>query len=298
MEYRWKRVWKVCSWILALTSSFYVNFAIGEGHAEDRGLLPTGADNDQIIQQLANMICDPSSSFFVLHGVGLDDLRVILDKHGLQSSMPIDLCRQALCHHVLNGHCAKADGEQCRCIVGHFQPGALAPRLSSAMLDIISKPDFPLDVIRTICGGLGFHYSSVGERPCLKCELQKRHSQLLTRRAEAPVNFFKHFERSTKMEFLAHAGAHGLSCSGSTDDIRILLAHHFTCGECSKNAPTMKACSDARDAAQGMIFKLIPLQLHHIISLENDWYLRLYFVNRVSGLMLWWTCQHAHNIVN
>ena len=93
------------------------------------------------------MICDPSSSSFVLRGVGLDDLRVILDKHGLQSSMPIDLCRQALCHHVLNGHCAKADGEQCHCIVGCFQPGTLAPCLSSAMLDIISKPDFPLDVI-------------------------------------------------------------------------------------------------------------------------------------------------------
>ena len=40
--------------------------AVGEGHAEDCGLLPTGADDDQLIQQLANMICDPSSSSFVL----------------------------------------------------------------------------------------------------------------------------------------------------------------------------------------------------------------------------------------
>lgn len=155
----------------------------------------------------------------MLHGIGVDDLQVILDKHGIQSNVSIDLCHQVLCHHVLNRHCAKADGEQCHHIVGHFQPGTIAQHLSSMMLDIISKPDFPLDVIQTICAGLSYHYSDVGKHPYLKCELQKRHSQLLTHYVEAPVNFFKHFEQSTKMELLAHAGAHGLLCLGSTDEI-------------------------------------------------------------------------------
>jgi hypothetical protein len=52
------------------------------------------------------------------------------------------------------------------------------------------------------------------------------------------------------MELLTHAGAHGLSCSGTTDEIRTLLVDHFTRGECSKNAPIMEACSDVRDIAR------------------------------------------------
>jgi hypothetical protein len=63
------------------------------------------------------------------------------------------------------------------------------------------------------------------------------------------VDFFKHFERSTKMELLTHAGAHGLSCSGTTDEIRTPLVDHFTRGKCSKNAPIMEACSDVCDIA-------------------------------------------------
>jgi hypothetical protein len=148
---------------------FFVTFGIGNAHAKEEVLSPMGADNDQFIEQLVKMICDPLSSSFVLHGVGLDDLRVILNEHGVQSNVSIDLCRQAFCHHVLNGHCVKADGEQCHLIVGRFSPGVVAQRLSSAMLDIISKPDFPLDVIRTICAGLGYQYSGVGERLYLTC---------------------------------------------------------------------------------------------------------------------------------
>jgi hypothetical protein len=207
-------------------------------------------DDDQFLDHLVKMICDPSSSSFVLRGVGLDGLRVILNEHGIQPHMSVDLCRQALCHHILNGLCGKADGEQCRPIVGRYHPCAVAQHLSSALLDIISNPNFPLDVIRTICAGLGYHYSGVGERQYLKYEVQKRHSQLLTHSVNAPVDFFKRFERATKQELLAHAGAHGLTCSGSTDEIRTLLAGHFTRGECSKNAPVMEACSDVRDAAQ------------------------------------------------
>ena len=80
--------------------------------------------------------------------------------------------------------------------------------------------------------------------------MQKRHSQLLAHGANAPVNFFKHFECAMKWELLAHAGAHGLSCSGSMDEIQTLLAGHFTWGECSKNAPVMEVCSEVHDAAQ------------------------------------------------
>lgn len=49
---------------------------------------------------------------------------------------------------------------------------------------------------------------------------------------------------------MAHAGAHGLSCSDSTDEIKTLLAGHFTQGECSKNAPVMEVCSDICDVIQ------------------------------------------------
>ena len=90
----------------------------------------------------------------------------------------------------------------------------------------------------------------MGKHPYLKCELQKRHSQLLTCRVEVPVNFVKHFECSTKMELLAHVGVHGLSCLGSSDEIWTLLADHFTQGHCSKSAPTMEACSEVCDSVQ------------------------------------------------
>jgi hypothetical protein len=196
------------------------------------------------------MICDPSSSSFVLRGLGVDDLRAILEKHAIKFDMTIDHCRRALCHHILNGLCGKGDGEQCRLFVGRYQPHIIAQRLSSVLLDLISKPEFPLDVIRTVCAGLGYRYSGVGERLYLKRELLKRHDRLLTHSTETPIDFFKHFERITKTDLLAQAGAHGLSCSGSTDEVRTLLADHFTRGECSKNAPTMKACSDVRDVAQ------------------------------------------------
>lgn len=135
----------VCCLIFVLAS--YVKFGIGNVHAEDRDLSPMGLDNDQFIKQLVKTVCDPLSSSFVLHGVGLDDLWVILNEHGIQPNVLIDLCCQALCHHILNGHCAKADREHCHLIVGHFPPGIVAQCLSSTMLDIILKPDFPLDVI-------------------------------------------------------------------------------------------------------------------------------------------------------
>lgn len=90
----------------------------------------------------------------------------------------------------------------------------------------------------------------MGEHLYLTCELQKRHSQLLTHHVEAPVDFFKHFDHSTETELLAYAGTHGLSCSGSTDEMWTLLADHFTRGKCSKNALIMEACSDVCGIAQ------------------------------------------------
>jgi hypothetical protein len=125
--------------------------------------LPSVMDDDQFIDHLTKVICDLLSSSFVLRGVGVDDLQVILEKHGIQSDMTIELCCQALCHHILNGLCSKADGEECRLIVGCYQPGIVAQCLSSALLDLVSKPDFPLDVIHTVCAGLGYCYSGVGE---------------------------------------------------------------------------------------------------------------------------------------
>jgi hypothetical protein len=137
-------------------------------------------DDDHFIDRLTNMICDTLSPSFVLCGVGVDDLRAILEKHGVEFNMTIDLCRRALCHHILNGLCAKGDGEECRLIVGRYQPHIVGQHLSSALLDLISKPDFPLDVICTVCAGLGYCYSGVGERQYLKCALQKRHDRLFT----------------------------------------------------------------------------------------------------------------------
>lgn len=55
IESGWMSVQKICQLIFALAS--YANFATGNGHAEDTDLSPMGADDDQIIEQLANMIC-------------------------------------------------------------------------------------------------------------------------------------------------------------------------------------------------------------------------------------------------
>jgi hypothetical protein len=91
---------------------FVDEFFIDDMHVEEVALSPTGIDNDHFIAEMVKMICDPLSSYFILHGVKIDDLRVILNKHGIQSNMSIELSRQTLCHHILSGHCVKADGEQ------------------------------------------------------------------------------------------------------------------------------------------------------------------------------------------
>ena len=108
---------------------------------------PMAVDNDQFLDHLMKMICNPASSSFVLCGVGLDGLWVILNEHGIQPHMSVNLCHQSLCHHILNGLCGKANGEQCRPIVGCYHPSAVAQHMSSALLDIISNINFPLDVI-------------------------------------------------------------------------------------------------------------------------------------------------------
>ena len=65
-------------------------------------------------------------------------------------------------------------------IAGHYWSGALAELMSSALLDVISEPNCPLDVIQAVCAGLGLHYSGMGEQPYLKAELSRRHNHLLS----------------------------------------------------------------------------------------------------------------------
>ncbi|KAF8227938.1 hypothetical protein L208DRAFT_1379572 [Tricholoma matsutake] len=118
--------------------------SMNANHALPRSL---AMDDNEVLAHLMKTISDLSSPLFVLYGAGIDDLQATLDKHGIHYEYnPLsDSCQQLLCHHILNGMCAKADGKHCQAIAGHYWSGKLAQLLSSTFLDAISEPNFPLD---------------------------------------------------------------------------------------------------------------------------------------------------------
>jgi hypothetical protein len=56
--------------------------------------LSLAMDDDGAIAHLLKTICDPSSASSVLYGVGVDDLRAMLDKHSIcyEYNLSIDSC--------------------------------------------------------------------------------------------------------------------------------------------------------------------------------------------------------------
>jgi hypothetical protein len=97
-----------------------------------------------------------------------------------------------------------------------------------SILKQCTSATFPLPVLRKLCSALGYHHHGIGEHTHLIDDLQKWHSVLVAAPVDSPFDFFRHFEQASKLDLSAQAGAHGLSCAGSTDVIRTMLADHFT----------------------------------------------------------------------
>jgi hypothetical protein len=109
---------------------------------------------------LFETLCDQSSSYFALHGASPHLMQNMLASHCIPfSGLSYNLCHQALCHHLINGLCACGSGSLCALVSGGLPPLSFALLVGEKILEVVSDPLFPLQILQQIALGLGFHSS-------------------------------------------------------------------------------------------------------------------------------------------
>ena len=195
-------------------------------------------------------LCDDSSPYFAMLGASPRLLQDILASHCIPfSGLSYDSCREALSHHMLNGLCARRHGSLCSLVSGVLHPGPFTILVTQTVLQVVTQPSFPLNILRQICLGLGFRSSGARERSELITLFQQHAQGLESAKPGDPSDFFVRLESATKGDLLARAAAHGLPCAGTLADIRADLSEHFFTGACLDRRSDMVACRATCDAA-------------------------------------------------
>lgn len=182
---------------------------------------------------LFGTICYDDSPHFVMNGTSHAALNGVLSDHGIPYwDLEYDFCHQALCHHLLNGLCVKQAGPACIAVAGSASLDGLVAITSSTLLTLFRDESFSLCLLHDICSGLGLRASRSDERAVLAAGIQTRASQGNVKEDVSIHSALCGPDKLSKPELLVRAAAHGLTCSGSSSDIRAVLEAHLLGGEC------------------------------------------------------------------
>lgn len=195
-------------------------------------------------------ICDTESSRFVMLGRSTQTVHHALSDHGiLYDGLSFDLCRQALCHHLVNGLCSshRSSSSLCSVVAGSCSPDLLVTTISSVLLTLAGDPSFSLILLREICVALGIRASGSSERHHLLTALEARHAALSIRPSHSLHSVLFGVAELFKPQVLACAAAHGLTCAGTVSEIQAVIYEHMFQGECASTGDTYAGCHDVQD---------------------------------------------------
>ncbi|KAF8225898.1 hypothetical protein L208DRAFT_1380472 [Tricholoma matsutake] len=168
-----------------------------------------------------------------------------LNAHGLVfEGLSFELWRQALCHHLLNGLCARQQAPTCLVTAGSYSASQLLHTVSSSLYDLAFQISFPLPLLREICNALGLHMAGRDERDFLLSGLEVQSILAANTAGMSCTSSFLGLNIMRKPALLALAASHGISCAGSVDDLRGILWQHFIKGECAFLPDLQAACQD------------------------------------------------------
>jgi hypothetical protein len=198
---------------------------------------------------LFGTICDTDSLHFVMFGRSSQTVYRALSDHGIpKDGLSYDLCRQALCHHLLNGLCARQQGQTCGLVAGSCTVNELVRTISLQFLELCQRPEFSLSLFREICAGLGIRSHGDGERQALLVVCEAWCAVLATCPDTTLHSALFHLEMFSKSEALACAASHGLTCSGTVASVKMAVYEHVFEGACTAAEPDFSACHAVQDS--------------------------------------------------
>jgi hypothetical protein len=119
------------------------------------------------------------------------------------SRLSYNLRYQALCHHLVNGLCARSSGSLCILVLGGLPPSLFALLVGKKILEVVSDPLFLLQILQQITLGLRFHSSGDQERSDSLSSFRAHNHRLSALSHEKPSNFFLGLETASKAHLLA-----------------------------------------------------------------------------------------------
>ena len=181
-----------------------------------------------------SLICDPSSSCFVLGGSSSAVVNA-LRLHGVMyEGLNGEARRAALIHHLFYGHCHHRSSTECRAVAQmSTSMASLAASLSEEVLVLFRRSELSSRLFEDLCLLLGFRKDQTRSESKLVAFYEHRLEMLHNPREFYQLsNFISNYDNMDRSTLMSLCGAHGLSSHGTNTDLRDRLFRHICGGRC------------------------------------------------------------------